>query len=91
MPAQQKEDVLRQLGAVRCRIDDVIGMVETDTASPAVMQEVARLQASLERVGRALLLVYARQCLLDALGQDAEGRLTALLEEFPLSVVSTGL
>ena len=87
MSAEQKRELLVRLGAARGRLDEILAMVEKDTASPEMMQEVGVVQATLERVNRILLLREVAECL-GAATTTAEdwARASQALREFPLGL-----
>src|SRR5712692_8955788 len=82
--ASYKRDALLRLKTVRGHVDGVIGMVEGEVYCPDLMKQVAALQASLEKVNRALLRNHLETCVSEAIrtGQGQE-KIAELMEALP--------
>lgn len=73
MISQHKRDALLRLKTVRGHLDGVIAMVEEDAYCVDLMKQVAAMQASLEKVNRALLQNHLETCVTEAI-QSGSGQ-----------------
>lgn len=65
-----KKDVVRRLRRIEGQVRGVQRMVEQERECHEIMQQMAAIDAAMRNARRHLVRAYARDCLLEAQGQD---------------------
>ncbi len=65
-----KKDVVSRLRRIEGQVRGVQRMVEQDRECHEIMQQMAAIDAAMRNARRHLVRAYARDCLLEAQGQD---------------------